>query len=1241
MWTFSVFICVIIAFKGIYGQFSFGCPLGWEIYNNRCYKFEKDNKLIFEEADSACWVEGATLLQVDDFSEHKFVSDWLMKHDLHDGSVWYTSGAYYDTYVTWGGDSHLDTTGANLWADGKPPEMDISIKFNTIAYVRGGPRMDGYGWEIVSPSINSAYICEMSKIEAQGRRIEDRDFSYGQGNINEKYIERGPVMTEQPVNVAVFGAPPSAFIECKAKGNPNPIYSWTRDQNEAVNSKLNNRYTLSAGRFTIQDPVEQEDAGEYQCIAENKLGKILSNPAKIVFGYLQGFSPVKPENVQANKFEGSRISCLAPAAYPAAAFSWFYRSIAEPIFEENENMFVSSSGYLYFSEVQPTDGRKYFCSVTLIATSEFETAINQPPSRISLGVDLIVTGTEHGYFKPFIYTHTFPSPALRGSNIRLECVAYGSLPLKYSWRREDGRDFEPGTVMDDLNRVLTIKSAELEAEGNYICTVNGRAGVESKIISLTIETKPYFPFDIGNRLADPGQELKWRCKAVARPKATYTWYKNGELIQNIPGVIEVHKNNLIIYSVDSDRDEGMYQCGATNVHGTTFSYGQLKVLSFKPTFERHPLPAEVQIPHGGNFTLPCMVEAAPIPDVVWMKNGGGLPLTPGEVSGHIGMTLDNSIVFNIIEFSDQGLYTCKASNINGEATNSTSVKVIRGISIATAPLDTRVKVNKTAFMFCQASYDSLHFDLTYQWMKNGHVINFTLDTHYIQSKKDGLDGLYISNAQFKHTGRYTCEARTTLHVDRRSADLFVEGPPGAPAGAYVESTSVTANSVRLSWTVSPFMGHGNPVSRYHVEAEMSLYPDQWETIATDIPEYIAMNEAIDFGLREDQRSAVIKNLLPDISYSFRVRAINDFGIGHEASDGSVSIKTPATAPVTVPRNIRGLEEGKVGTLNIVWDPLDISEYSGPEVGYNIYFKKKDDPKDFLHAKVEGANETMYTHLVGLDNYYLEYSVKVGAFNKHGSGPNSTLHDIMSAEGMPVATVLMGDCDNYNGTAFSMSWTPIEDTREVIKGRLKGYRVRYWHLDFPEYVTWRDLYGQHDSTIIIGLEDNTNYWASVQVMNYAGVGPIGEIRLAETFHLPPQQYPRHIEVWPHSRHSVRVKWQGISTTRWDEETLQGYIIRIWKVQEDIRTARDIVLDKDPEAIVDNLQVKTVYVMRVLGYSIGGDGALSPHTYFTVEGGNVPFDPTTTQFCFNHEMCGAVSLKLSVFLISLLQILYIIL
>ena len=60
------------------------------------------------------------------------------------------------------------------------------------------------------------------------------------------------------------------------------------------------------------------------------------------------------------------------------------------------------------------------------------------------------------------------------------------------------------------------------------------------------------------------------------------------------------------------------------------------------------------------------------------------------------------------------------------------------------------------------------------------------------------------------------------------------------------------------------------------------------------------------------------------------------------------------------------------------------------------------------------------------------------------------------------------------------------------------------------------------------------------------------------------------------------------------------VRVWKIQEDIRTANDTLTDKSCEAIIYNLQQQTVYVMRVLGYSIGGEGSLSPHVYFTVGG-----------------------------------------
>ena len=56
--------------------------------------------------------------------------------------------------------------------------------------------------------------------------------------------------------------------------------------------------------------------------------------------------------------------------------------------------FISQSGYLYFSEVQPTDdNRLYKCVVTLSVPMIYNQASNQAPSRTSLGIVLRVTGT--------------------------------------------------------------------------------------------------------------------------------------------------------------------------------------------------------------------------------------------------------------------------------------------------------------------------------------------------------------------------------------------------------------------------------------------------------------------------------------------------------------------------------------------------------------------------------------------------------------------------------------------------------------------------------------------------------------------------------------------------------------------------------------------------------------------------------------------------------------------------------
>ncbi|KAL4720073.1 hypothetical protein ACJJTC_018532 [Scirpophaga incertulas] len=75
-----------------------------------------------------------------------------------------------------------------------------------------------------------------------------------------------------------------------------------------------------------------------------------------------------------------------------------------------------------------------------------------------------------------------------------------------------------------------------------------------------------------------------------------------------------------VFLKDSQRDSGMFQCEAKNQLKAKFSSGQLRVLSLKPSFKKHPLESESYGSEGGNVTLRCNPEAAPKPTFTWKKD---------------------------------------------------------------------------------------------------------------------------------------------------------------------------------------------------------------------------------------------------------------------------------------------------------------------------------------------------------------------------------------------------------------------------------------------------------------------------------------------------------------------------------------------------------------------------------------------------------------------------------------------
>ena len=57
----------------------------------------------------------------------------------------------------------------------------------------------------------------------------------------------------------------------------------------------------------------------------------------------------------------------------------------------------------------------------------------------------------------------------------------------------------------------------------------------------------------------------------------------------------------------------------------------------------------------------------------------------------------------------------------------------------------------------------------------------------------------------------------------------------------------------------------------------------------------------------------------------------------------------------------------------------------------------------------------------------------------------------------------------------------------------------WEGFEPDFIIQKEVYGQTDTCLIIGLKPVTEYYSRVQVWNSAGRGPKGEWRRSETRH----------------------------------------------------------------------------------------------------------------------------------------------
>lgn len=225
------------------------------------------------------------------------------------------------------------------------------------------------------------FICESNILynadNIQMKVDENRPFHYGINIRDLEKVSRGPYFIKQPQDY-VYDISKNRMINdvtlsCLAGGFPTPIYYWYREvyindtlEYKRIDPLTNDRYTVSGGNLIIYEPNQALDQGAYHCVAENEFGRIRSESAHLNFGFIMEFN-LKRSSETADMNSGKSIFCDPPGHYPDIKYYWS-RNFFPNFVEEDQRVFVSHDGALYFSYVELVDSANYSCTVQTLVS---------------------------------------------------------------------------------------------------------------------------------------------------------------------------------------------------------------------------------------------------------------------------------------------------------------------------------------------------------------------------------------------------------------------------------------------------------------------------------------------------------------------------------------------------------------------------------------------------------------------------------------------------------------------------------------------------------------------------------------------------------------------------------------------------------------------------------------------------------------------------------------------------------
>ncbi|XP_037656379.1 contactin-3 [Choloepus didactylus] len=295
-------------------------------------------------------------------------------------------------------------------------------------------------------------------------------------------------------------------LECFALGNPVPQINWRRSDGLPFSSKLKLR--KFNGMLEIPN-FQQEDAGSYECIAENSRGKNIARGRLTYFAKPHWVQIIKDVEIAVE--DNLYWECRA-SGKPKPSYRWLKNGEAL-VLEER---------------VQIENGALTIASLNVTDSGMFQCIAENKHGLIYSSAELKVVASAPDFSKN-------PMRKLvqvqAGSLVSLDCKPRASPRALSSWKKGD-------TVVQENDRISFLKDGGLKIVnvtkadvGTYTCTAENQFGKANGTTSLVVTEPTRITLAPSNMDVAVGESIILPCQVQHDPllDIMFTWYFNGVL----------------------------------------------------------------------------------------------------------------------------------------------------------------------------------------------------------------------------------------------------------------------------------------------------------------------------------------------------------------------------------------------------------------------------------------------------------------------------------------------------------------------------------------------------------------------------------------------------------------------------------------------------------------------------------------------------------------------------------------